>query len=78
MRHLTEEIAIVEAEICRDRSDTAQVVNFVASCTAQDTPGGLYIQAAQYEAVDNDLTDAGFGIQLCNVCKTWGGGEAYL
>ena len=40
--------------------------------------GSIFIQAAQYEAVDNDLTDAGFGIQLCNVCNTWGGGEAYL
>ena len=71
-RHLTEEIAIVEAEIYRDRGDNTPVANFVASRTAQDTPGGLYIQAAQYEAVDNALTDAGFGIQLCDVCKTWG------
>ena len=76
-RHLTEEIAIVEAEIYRDRGDTAPVANFVASRTAKDTPGGLYIQAAQYEAVDNALTDAGFGIQLCDVCKTLGE-DAYI
>ena len=75
-RHLTEKIAVVEAEVYRDKADPAPVSNFVASRTAHDTPGGLYIQAAQYEAVDNALTDAGFGIQLCDVCKTWGE-EAY-
>ena len=75
-RHLTEKIAVVEAEIYRDKADPVPVSNFVASRTAHDTPGGLYIQAAQYEAVDNALTDAGFGIQLCDVCKTWGE-EAY-
>ena len=44
-RHLTEEIAIVEAEIYRDRGDTTPVANFVASRTAKDTPGGLYIHS---------------------------------
>lgn len=75
-RRLTEEIAIIEAEIYRDRSDSTPVANFIGSRTIHDTPGGLYIQAAQYEAIDNVLTDAGFGIQLCDICKTWGE-EAY-
>ena len=64
-------------EIYRDKDDAKPVSNFVASRTVHNTPGGLYIQAAEYEAVDNALTDAGFGIQLCNVCKTWGE-EAYV
>ena len=74
---LTEQMAIVQAEIYRDKDDAKPVSNFVASRTVHNTPGGLYIQAAEYEAVDNALTDAGFGIQLCNVCKTWGE-EAYV
>ena len=73
---LTEQMAIVQAEIFRDKDDEKPVSNFVASRTVHNTPGGLYIQAAEYEAVDNALTDAGFGIQLCDVCKTWGE-EAY-
>lgn len=73
---LTEQMAIIQAEIFRDKNDDKPVSNFVASRTVQNTPGGLYIQAAEYEAVDNALTDAGFGIQLCDVCKTWGE-EAY-
>ena len=47
----------------------------MAERAVQDTP--LYIQAAQYEAQDNALTDAGFGIQLCDVCQTVGE-EAYI
>ena len=73
---LTEQMAIIQAEIFRDKNDDKPVSNFVASRTVQNTPGGLYIQAAEYEAVDNALTDAGFGIQLCDGCKTWGE-EAY-
>ena len=73
---LTEQMAIVQAEIFRDKDDEKPVSNFVASRTVHNTPGGLYIQAAEYEAVDNALTDAGFGIQLCDGCKTWGE-EAY-
>ena len=73
---LTEQMAIIQAEIFRDKNDDKPVSNFVASRTVHNTPGGLYIQAAEYEAVDNALTDAGFGIQLCDVCKTWGE-EAY-
>lgn len=73
---LTEQMAIIQAEIYRDKDDAKPVSNFVGSRTAHNTPGGLYIQAAEYEAVDNALTDAGFGVQLCDVCKAWGE-EAY-
>lgn len=73
---LTEEIAIVQAEVYLDKDDEVPVANYIASRTVHNTPGGLYIQAAEYEATDNALTDAGFGIQLCDVCKTWGE-EAY-
>lgn len=73
---LTEEMAIIKADVFLDKQDTVPVANFTACRTIHNTPGGLYIQAAQYEAQDNALTDAGFGIQLCDVCKTWGE-EAY-
>lgn len=71
---LTEQLAIIEARIYFHKDDTEPVANFTAERKAQDTP--LYIQAAQYEAQDNALTDAGFGIQLCDVCQAMGE-EAY-
>lgn len=71
---LTDQLAIIEAKIFLHKDDPEPVANFTAERRAQDTP--LYIQAAQYEAQDNVLTDAGFGIQLCDVCQTTGE-EAY-
>lgn len=71
---LTEQLAIIEAKIFLHKDDSEPVANFTAERTAQDSP--LYIQAAQYEAQDNALTDAGFGIQLCDVCQAMGE-EAY-
>lgn len=72
---LTDQLAIIEAKIFFHKDDPEPMANFVAERRAQDTP--LYIQAAQYEAQDNVLTDAGFGIQLCDVCQTTGE-EAYI
>ncbi len=71
---LTDQLAIIEAKIFLHKDDPEPVANFTAERRAQDTP--LYIQAAQYEAQDNALTDAGFGIQLCDVCQATGE-EAY-
>lgn len=71
---LTDQLAIIEAKIFLHKDDPEPVANFTAERRAQDTP--LYIQAAQYEAQDNVLTDAGFGIQLCDVCQAVGE-EAY-
>lgn len=71
---LTDQLAIIEARIFLHKDDPEPVANFTAERRAQDTP--LYIQAAQYEAQDNALTDAGFGIQLCDVCQATGE-EAY-
>lgn len=72
---ITEQLAIIEAKVFLHKDDPEPVANFMAERAIQDTP--LYIQAAQYEAQDNALTDAGFGIQLCDVCQTVGE-EAYI
>ena len=71
---LTEQLAIIEARVYLNKADPEPVANFTAERKVQDSP--LYIQAAQYEALDNALTDAGFGIQLCDVCQAVGE-EAY-
>lgn len=64
---ITEQLAIIEAKVFLDKGDTEPVANFTVQRTVHDTPGGLYIQAAQYEAQDTALNDAGFGLQFSDV-----------
>ena len=69
---ITEQMAIIEAQVYLNLDDAEPVANFTSERTAHDAPNGQYVQAAQYEAQDNALTDAGFGIQLCDVCQVAG------
>lgn len=65
---LTEQTAVFEAQVYLDCGDANPVSSFVSGCARDDVPGGRYIQAAQYEAMDVALTDAGFGLQFADVC----------
>lgn len=64
---ITEQLAIIEAKIFFDKNDKDPAASFIAQRNAKDTPGSLYIEAAQYAAVDQALIDAGFGLQFCDV-----------
>lgn len=64
---ITEKMAIFEAKIYRDREDAEPLSSYVANCTLDTTPGGLYVEAAQEEALDMALSNAGFGIQFADV-----------
>ena len=64
---ITEKMAIFEAKIYRDREDAEPLSSYVANCTLDATPGGLYVEAAQEEALDIALSNAGFGIQFADV-----------
>ena len=64
---ITEKMAIFEAKVYRDREDTEPLSSYVANCTLDATPGGLYVEAAQEEALDIALSNAGFGIQFADV-----------
>ena len=64
---ITEQIAIYEAQVYLNREDPAPVCSFTSSISKDEAPDGKYIQAAQEDAIDNALTDAGFGIQLSDV-----------
>ena len=54
----------MEARVYFDKNDTQPAANFTAQRESKSTPGGLYIEAAQHEAMDEALTAAGFGIQF--------------
>ena len=64
---ITEKMAIIEAKVYRDREDAEPLSSYVANCTLDATPGGLYVEAAQEKALDTALSNAGFGIQFADV-----------
>ena len=64
---ITEQMAIYEAQVFLERTDENPIGSFTSSCTKEDAPGGQYIQAAQHAAMDEALSDAGFGIQFADV-----------
>lgn len=61
---ITEQLAIIEARVYFDKNDTQPKASFIAQREAKRTPGGLYIEAAQHAAIDEALSDAGFGVQF--------------
>ena len=61
---ITDQLAIIEARVFFDKNDTQPVSSFTAQTNNQTTPGGLYIEMAQHNAIDEALTSAGFGIQF--------------
>lgn len=63
---LNEKIAIYEAQVFLNRDDNVPFVSYTASVASEGTPDGSYAEKAQNEAVDNALSDAGFGIQIAD------------
>ena len=65
---LTEQVAVFEARVYLHHGDAAPVSSFVSGCAREDAAGSHYIQAAQDQAIDAALTDAGFGLQFADLC----------
>ena len=63
---LNEKIAIYEAQVFLNRDDNVPFVSYTASVANEGTSDGKYAEKAQNEAVDNALSDAGFGIQVAD------------
>lgn len=61
---ITDQLAIIEARVYFDKNDTQPKSSFIAQRDASSTPGGLYIESAQHAAIDQALSDAGFGVQF--------------
>lgn len=64
---ITDQLAIIEARVYFDKNDTQPKASFIAQRDAESTPGGLYIESAQHAAIDQALSDAGFGVQFTSV-----------
>ena len=63
---LNEKIAIYEAQVFLNRDDNVPFASYTASVANEGTLDGKYAEKAQNEAVDNALSDAGFGIQVAD------------
>lgn len=71
---ITEQIAIFEAKVYRNQEDNEPISSYIAECSRDTTPGGLYVEAAQAQALNTALSNAGFGIQFADVA---GGEDTY-
>ena len=65
---ITEQLAIYEARVYLDRSDVEPIGNYTATCTREEATNGHYIKVAQEAALDEALTNAGFGLQFSDIC----------
>lgn len=61
---ITDQLAIIEAKVFFDKDDADPASSYIATMTQENAPAGLYIQAAEHDALDMALTNAGFGIQF--------------
>ena len=61
---ITEQLAIIEARVYFDKNDKEAVSNYTAQRYKDNSPGGLYIECAQHNAIDEALSLAGFGVQF--------------
>lgn len=60
---VTEQLAIFEAQVYLELTDANPISSFTATCTREEA-GSRYIEGAQIKAMDQALTDAGFGLQF--------------
>ena len=66
---ITDQLAIIEAKVFFDKDDADPTSSYIATMTQENAPAGLYIQAAEHDALDMALTNAGFGIQFAPMPK---------
>ena len=66
---ITDQLAIIEAQVFFDKDDADPASSYIATMTQENAPAGLYIQAAEHDALDMALTNAGFGIQFAPMPK---------
>ena len=67
---ITEKMAIYEAQVYLDRSDTEPISNFTACCMFNSETNNNFVKEAQEEAINEALSLAGFGLQFADVEMT--------
>ncbi len=68
--NITEQMALIEARVFLHKTDPDPTFVSTVQKMLNEVPGGLYVQAAQHDAVEQVLDEAGFTIQSKNAPVT--------
>ena len=70
---ISDQLAIIEAQVYFDKGDPVPAASFTSEQHRENVPGGEFLRAAQEDALNMALENAGFGIQFCDVSRDYGG-----
>ena len=70
---ISDQLAIIEAQIYFSKDDPVPAASFTSEQRRENIPGGEFLRAAQEDALNMALENAGFGIQFCDVSRDYGG-----
>ena len=70
---ISDQLAIIEAQVYFDKGDLVPAASFTSKQRRENVPGGEFLRAAQEDALNMALENAGFGIQFCDVSRDYGG-----
>lgn len=70
---ISDQLAIIEAQVYFSKDDPVPAASFTSEQRRENIPGGEFLRAAQEDALNIALENAGFGIQFCDVSRDYGG-----
>lgn len=70
---ISDQLAIIEAQVYFSKDDPIPAASFTSEQHRENVPGGEFLRAAQEDALNMALENAGFGIQFCDVSRDYGG-----
>ena len=70
---ISDQLAIIEAQVYFSKDDPVPAASFTSVQHREKVPGGEFLRAAQEDALNMALENAGFGIQFCDVSRDYGG-----
>ena len=70
---ISDQLAIIEAQVYFSKDDPVPAASFTSEQRRENAPGGEFLRAAQEDALNMALENAGFGIQFCDVSRDYGG-----
>ena len=70
---ISDQLAIIEAQVYFSKDDPVPAASFTSEQRRENVPGGEFLRAAQEDALNMALKNAGFVIQFCDVSRDYGG-----
>ena len=69
---ISDQLAIIEAQVYFSKDDPVPAASFTSEQRRENVPSGEFLRAAQEDALNMALENAGFGIQFCDVIRDYG------